>query len=62
MRKRREVQSRRKRPDDEIFEKFPVHYVPTYPGDADLMSSSLFRALRPEVHSVEKSLAEIMNP
>ncbi|MEO8215846.1 MAG: glycosyltransferase family 2 protein [Acidobacteriota bacterium] len=62
MAKRSQVQSRRKRPDSEIFAKFPIHYIPTYPGDGDLMSSALFRALRPDVHSVDKSLEEIMDP
>ncbi len=31
--KRRAVQARRRRPDAEIFAKFPLRIVPTYPGD-----------------------------
>jgi hypothetical protein len=30
---RAEIQKRRRRPDLEIFERFPVYLVPTYPGD-----------------------------
>ena len=40
--KRRAVQSRRKRPDSEIFAKFPLRLVPTYPGD-DRLESEFFR-------------------
>jgi len=58
--KREEVQKRRKRSDAEIFAKFPLHFVPTYPGDDDLMRSPLFRALRPALPSVERDLSEIM--
>lgn len=61
-RKRREVQERRKRSDREIFERFPLHVVPTYPGDTALMQSALFRLLRPELPSVERTLAEILSP
>ena len=57
--KRAAVQRTRKRPDAEIFARFPLHVVPTYPGDESLMSSALFRELLPE-GSVEKTLAEIM--
>ena len=57
--KRAAVQRTRKRPDAEIFARFPLHVVPTYPGDETLMSSALFRELLPE-GSVEKKLAEIM--
>ena len=58
--KRDEVQKRRKRTDAEIFARFPLHFVPTYPGDDELMRSPLFRALRPALPSVEKELADIM--
>ncbi|HEY4230996.1 MAG TPA: glycosyltransferase [Thermoanaerobaculia bacterium] len=34
--KRREVQARRRRSDAEIFAKFPMRLVPTYPGDERL--------------------------
>jgi hypothetical protein len=40
--KRREVQSRRRRSDAEIFSRFPLHLVPTYPGD-DRFDSDFFR-------------------
>lgn len=57
--KRVEVQRRRKRPDSEIFAKFPLHIVPTYPGDQALMQSALFRLLMPELPSVDRALTEI---
>jgi len=60
-RKRAAVQKSRKRPDAEIFARFPLHVVPTYPGDEALMASALFRELLPE-GTVEKTLAEIMRP
>lgn len=60
-RKRQEVQRRRKRSDREIFERFPLHIVPTYPGDEALMKSALFRMLLPELPSEEKTLAEILS-
>lgn len=60
LRKRQAVQKRRKRSDREIFERFPIHYVPTYPGDEALMHSTLFRLLQPPVPSAEKSLDEII--
>ncbi len=58
--KRAAVQKKRKRTDREIFERFPLHYVPTYAGDEDLMRSTLFRMMRPDVASVEKTLADMM--
>ncbi len=58
--KRERVQRTRTRPDAEIFARFPLHVIPTYPGDDALMSSALFRALLPELPRVEKKLAEIM--
>jgi len=60
--KRRDVQRRRKRSDREIFERFPLHFVPTYPGDDALMQSAIFRLLRPELASVDRTLAEMMKP
>lgn len=60
MTKRAAVQSRRTRPDREIFSRFPLHYIPTYPGDEALMSSSLFKFLKPDVRSDEKTLSEII--
>jgi GT2 family glycosyltransferase len=58
--KRHDVQRRRKRTDREIFERFPLHFVPTYPGDDTLMKSALFRLLRPSLPSVDKTLDEII--
>jgi GT2 family glycosyltransferase len=58
--KRDDVQKRRKRSDAEIFAKFPLHFVPTYPGDDELMRSPLFRALRPALPSLDRELADIM--
>ncbi len=42
--RRREVQGRRRRSDREIFERFPLYVVPTYPGDERLFQSPSFRA------------------
>ena len=39
--KRRAVQAGRRRPDAEIFAKFPLRLVPTYPGD-DRLASAFF--------------------
>lgn len=58
--KRHDVQRRRKRSDREIFERFPLHFVPTYPGDDVLMRSPLFRLLRPQLPSVDKELGDII--
>jgi GT2 family glycosyltransferase len=60
MAKRLLVQSGRKRTDREIFERFPLHFVPTYPGDFDLMGSGLFTALRADLPAVDKTLGDIM--
>lgn len=55
------VQRRRKRPDREIFERFPVYVVPTYPGDAALFASPGFEAWLPEdLPVVRARLDEIM--
>jgi GT2 family glycosyltransferase len=57
--KRRAVQASRRRPDAEIFRKFPLRLVPTYPGDegfdADFFRE--FLAVAPPL--VRSSLAEI---
>jgi len=58
--KRARVQRMRTRSDREIFERFPQHIVPTYPGDDALMSGALFRLLRADVTAVDKTLAEII--
>lgn len=58
--KRETVQRGRKRSDNEIFERFPLHYVATYEGDGELMRSRLFELLKPRVSSVTKTLADMM--
>jgi hypothetical protein len=58
--KRHEVQRRRRRSDRDIFEKFPLHFVPTYPGDETMMQSALFRILRPALPSVDKRLSDLI--
>ena len=59
--RRREVQARRRRGDREIFERFPLHLVATYPGDARLFASPAFAALLPSGHNlVRADLEEIM--
>jgi GT2 family glycosyltransferase len=60
MAKRAEVQGRRQRSDREIFERFPLYYVPTYPGDHELMNSSLFALLRLPLPAINKRLEEVM--
>ncbi|HEY9423138.1 MAG TPA: hypothetical protein VIW92_17120, partial [Thermoanaerobaculia bacterium] len=55
------VQRRRKRPDREIFERFPVYLVPTYPGDEALFASPGFQAWFPDdLPVVRARLEEIM--
>jgi GT2 family glycosyltransferase len=61
-RKRQAVQERRKRSDREIFERFPLHFVATYPGDDALMQSEIFRLLRPSLPSVDRGLGDIIRP
>lgn len=58
--KRESVQRRRRRSDREIFERFPLHLVATYPGDDALMQNPLFRMLRSSLPAVERSLPEVM--
>ena len=59
--RRRQVQTRRRRPDREIFERFPLYLVPTYPGDERLFRSEGFQALLPaELKLVRRSLDEVM--
>jgi GT2 family glycosyltransferase len=61
MEKRRVVQQRRKRSDEEIFRRFPPLEVPTYHGDDDLFSSPLFDSLRPRsIRFERKTLGELM--
>lgn len=60
MEKRRAVQKMRKRSDDEIFDRFPLHYVPTYHADERLFGSSLFQAIRAPFSSVERTLDDMI--
>jgi GT2 family glycosyltransferase len=55
------VQTRRKRSDREIFERFPAYLVPTYPGDQELFASPGFQAWLPaELPLTRAELPEIM--
>jgi GT2 family glycosyltransferase len=58
--KRARIQALRKRSDDEIFKRFPLLVVPTYPGDDALMSGALFRLLRPRLPAVDRALGDII--
>jgi len=58
---RERVQSMRTRSDTEIFARFPLWIVPTYPGDAALFESDGFRAWLPrDVRFEWSTLAEVM--
>ena len=59
--RRRLVQARRRRPDREILERFPLYLVPTYPGDEQLFASEGFQSLWPEdLDPVRLRLADVM--
>ena len=58
--KRAIVQKLRRRSDREIFERFPLQIVPTYPGDEALMRGALFNLLRPSLPAIERTLSDIM--
>ena len=59
--KRSSVQAARVRTDEEIFERFALHLIPTYPGDEELFDSPDFRAWLPESPVlVRRSLEEVM--
>ncbi len=59
--KRSEIQARRRRPDAEIFARFPPYLVPTYPGDDRLFASPGFRRWLPEdLPLVRATLDEVM--
>lgn len=60
--KRHKTQARRLRSDREIFERFPLHVVPTYPGDERLFRSAAFRDELPAdlTRFVFRDLDEIM--
>lgn len=55
------VQKRRKRSDREIFERFPLYVVPTYPGDEILFAGEAWRGWWPEgVPVVRRGLGDVM--
>lgn len=59
--RRQAVQARRKRSDREIFARFPLYLVPTYPGDHALFASPGFQSWLPDdLPLLRKSLEELM--
>ena len=61
--RRRQVQDRRKRGDREIFARFPLHVVPTYPGDTELFASPGFRSWLPaDLDFVHARLEDFLAP
>jgi GT2 family glycosyltransferase len=58
---RRAVQARRRRSDSEIFARFPLYLVPTYPGDETLFASAGFASWLPaDLPLRRQTLAEVM--
>ena len=58
---RQAIQRRRQRSDAEIFERFPVYLVPTYPGDLELFTNPGFRRWLPaELPCTKSRLEDIM--
>jgi GT2 family glycosyltransferase len=56
------IQARRRRPDREIFARFPLALVPTYPGDDALFGSPGFQAwLPPDLPLTRLRLDEVMD-
>lgn len=60
MKKRAGVQSRRMISDREIFGRFPMAIVPTYPGDEELFASALFNMLEPVLPAERRFLDELI--
>lgn len=59
--RRHRVQAQRRRPDREIFERFPLYVVPTYPGDEALFADPGFAELLPrEVPLRHATLSDLM--
>jgi GT2 family glycosyltransferase len=59
--RRAQVQRRRRRPDREIFERFPLYLVPTYPGDEALFASPGFETWLPrDLPLIRTELAKVM--
>ena len=60
--RRRAIQARRQRSDREIFERFPLYLVPTYPGDERLFTSAAFQEWLPKDLPFERcQLEDIMD-
>lgn len=58
---RERTQALRVRADREIFERFPLAVVPTYPGDEDLFAGKAFRQTLPKnIPLVHRSLSDVM--
>lgn len=58
---RRATQARRRRDDREIFERFPLLLVPTYPGDERLFASPGFASWLPDdLPLLRRELSEVM--
>ncbi len=58
---RAQTQALRKRSDREIFERFPLALVPTYPGDRELFDSRGFQEILPEGFPLKRyRLDEVM--
>jgi GT2 family glycosyltransferase len=58
--KRRSVQELRRVSDEELFERWPLRLVPTYPGDEELFTSDFFRRLLPATpRLVETTLDQV---
>lgn len=58
---RQRVQARRQRSDREIFERFPLYVVPTYPGDERLFEGGAFQQWLPDDIPIEhRTLGDIM--
>ena len=61
MAKRATVQKLRTVPDREIFAKFPMAIVPTYPGDETLFATTLFAMLEPVLQFEHRTLDELID-
>ena len=58
---RARILARRRRSDREIFERFPLWIVPTYPGDERLFASAAFAAWLPQELRFERAaLADVL--
>jgi GT2 family glycosyltransferase len=59
--RRAAAQRRRRRSDREIFERFPLYVVPTYPGDEALFAGDGFRGWLPsDLPLVHQGLADVI--